>query len=113
MSRSQRRIVEPTAGSTARSRAAVAAITVALLGVISYANIYLPYFSPEAQANRERTAAGRVGSAESGRPADLAPGSMWKAMGEHRDAAAAAAASRTPQAGAPAPAGSPGHGGMK
>jgi hypothetical protein len=100
MGRGQRAIDVP-ASAAGRSRALVAGITAALLGVVYVASVYMPYQSSEAQANRERTAASR-GMGSGPAPSDLAPGSMWKNITQHRNAAeAAAAASRPPQAGRP------------
>lgn len=69
---------------TRRRNGFVAAMGLTLIGVVFYSAVYLPRLSPEAEAARRRTAAMRgQGGGEPQR--DLAPGSVWKNMGKHRD----------------------------
>lgn len=65
--------------SQPRGKGAVLLIVGALIGVIGYTHVYLPRYSPEAEAGRRRSA-GRGGSSP-----DLAPGSVWKNMAAQRD----------------------------
>jgi len=62
-------------------RIAVGAFVVFLVSAVGYTNIYLPYFSPEAEAGRRRTAASRG----AGHKDDIAPGSVWKNISKQRD----------------------------
>ena len=69
--------------SSSSSSRAVAFITVSLVCVVALTNVYVPYFSPEAVAGRERTSrSGPSGGVEAGPVA----GSVWKNIGKQRDA---------------------------
>lgn len=76
-------------GSSPRSKLIVAGLSAALIGVIGYSQVWVPMYSPEAVAGRERTLAMRRGElAPAGR--ELPPGSVWKNMAKVRDAKAEA-----------------------
>ena len=67
--------------ASSSSRASVVVITLSLFCAVAFANVYVPYFSPEAEAGRERSQAGS-GAVSAGPVA----GSVWKNMAKKRDA---------------------------
>jgi hypothetical protein len=79
-----------TPASSARSKVTAGAIAVALVAVIAYANVYLPYYSPMAKERREMVQEEREERMMQ-QQKDRTPGSVWKNMGRVRDAQAAAA----------------------